>query len=93
MDSQYSKENCMESHTEDANSITTEERDENSSESSVSEEEQSSIITEIRSEEELGDVCIVWHGWKCWKKIPSTKRSWRLEMIMWTTICLIKMKL
>ena len=59
MDSQYSKENCMESHTEDANSITTEERDENSSESSVSEEEQSSIITEIRSEEELGDVCIV----------------------------------
>ena len=49
----------MESHTEDANSITTEERDENSSESSVSEEEQSSIITEIRSEEELGDVCIV----------------------------------
>ena len=48
MDSQYSKENSMESHTEDNNSITTEERDENSSE-----EEQSSITTENSSEEEI----------------------------------------
>ena len=32
MDSQYSEENSMESHTEDDNSTTTEERDENSSE-------------------------------------------------------------
>ena len=43
----------MESHTEVDNSITTEERDENSFESSGSEEEQSSITTEISSEEEL----------------------------------------
>ena len=48
MDSQYSKENSMESHTEDDNSITTEERDENSSE-----EEQSSTTTENSSEEEI----------------------------------------
>ena len=48
MDSQYSKENSMESHTEDDNSITTEERDENSSE-----QEQSSITTENSSEEEI----------------------------------------
>ena len=32
MDSQYSEENSMESHTEDDDSITTEERDENNSE-------------------------------------------------------------
>ena len=31
MDSRYSEENSMESHTEDDSSITTEERDENSS--------------------------------------------------------------
>ena len=31
MDSQYSEENSMESHTEDDSSITTKERDENSS--------------------------------------------------------------
>ena len=43
----------MECHTEDANSITTKERDENSSESSGSKEEQSSITTEVSSEEEL----------------------------------------
>ena len=51
MDSQYSKENSMESHTEDDNSITTEERNENSSE-----DEQSSIRTENSSEEEI-DPC------------------------------------
>ena len=45
MDSLYSEEN---SHTEDYNSITTEERDENSSE-----EEQSNITTENSSEEEI----------------------------------------
>ena len=49
----YSEENSVESHTEVDNSITTEERDENSFESSGSEEEQSSITTEISSEEEL----------------------------------------
>ena len=38
----------MESHTEDVNSITTEERDENSPE-----EEKSSITTENSSEEEI----------------------------------------
>ena len=49
MDSQYSEENSMESHTKNNdNSITTEERDENSSE-----EEQSSITTEDSSEEEI----------------------------------------
>ena len=48
IDSQYSEKNYMESHTEDNNSIRTEERDENSSE-----EEQSSIPTEDSSEEEI----------------------------------------
>ena len=48
MDGQYSEENSMESHTEEDNSITTEERDEN-----ISEEEQSSITTEDSSEEEI----------------------------------------
>ena len=48
MDCQYSEENSMESHTEDDNSITTEERDEYSPE-----EEQSSITTENSSEEEI----------------------------------------
>ena len=48
MDSQYSEENSMESHTEDDSSITTDERDENRSE-----EEQSSVTTENSSEEEL----------------------------------------
>ena len=51
MDSQYSKENSMENHTEDDNySITTEERDENSSEEDL---EQSSITIEDSSEEEI----------------------------------------
>ena len=48
MDSQYSEESFMESHTEDDNSIATEERDENSPE-----EKQSSIPTEDSSEEEI----------------------------------------
>ena len=48
MDSQYSEENSMESHIEDGNSITTEERDENSSE-----DEQGSVTTENSSEEEI----------------------------------------
>ena len=51
MDSQYSEENSMESHTEEDNSITTEERDEN-----ISEEEQSSITTEDSSEEEIKSI-------------------------------------
>ena len=56
MDSQYSEslvgddygENSMETHAEDDSSITTEDRDENSSE-----EEQSSISTKDSSEEEI----------------------------------------
>ena len=56
MNSQYSgslvsddySENSLESHAEDDNSITTEECDEN-----ISEEEQSSIATQISSKEEL----------------------------------------
>ena len=46
MDSQYSEENSMETHAEDDNRITTEDRDQNSSE-----EEQNSIPTENSSEE------------------------------------------
>ena len=48
MDSQYSEENSMESHTQDDDRITREERDENSSE-----DEQSSITTENSSEQEI----------------------------------------
>ena len=122
-------ESSMETHAEDNSSITTEDRDENSSE-----EEQSSITTENSSDEEinpwttlindaaskvrdqyndilqallmeghdeskakeeafaqilpvfqkeLGDFYMDNLAWmKALKKIPSTKRSWRPEMIM-----------